>query len=338
MERLDDAAASRGRCSEVLEAMLVSRPGGADELQRLAAARRGVAYARRLQGRVGVASSELVRAVSVARELSARDHGDLDVQRELGLDLSFLADSRGANGDFAGADTALQEGLSVLRDVATARADNMRAQRDLIRGLQIAGELETTRGDSDAAVRVFDEAAAVIARLQAKLPDASKQTAFVGGFVELWISKACAEVLAGRLDGAHATLDATTALDINPDNADDVFALARIDLVRGHLARARGQYDEAESNYGLVAQRAEASAARMPEYPEPKKVLAEAWVSLGEVRRQRGDREKGRTLGAQAAAMLAELETSGLLEAARLPLLARARALAGATLTSKGAY
>ena len=330
LERLDDASASRGRCSEVLEAMLVSRPGGADELQRLATARRGVAYARRLQGRVGDASSELERALSVTRELSARDRGDLDVQRELGFDLSFLADSRGANGDFAGADTALHEGLSVLRDVATARADNMRAQRDLIRALQIAGELETTRGDSGAAVRVFDEAAAVIARLQARLPDASKRTAFVAGFVELWISKACAEVLAGRLDGARATLDATTAVDINPDNADDVFALARIDLVRGHLARARGQYDEAEGHYGLVAQRAEASAVHMPQYPEPKKVLAEAWLSLGEVRRQRGDRERGRTLGAQAAATLAELETTGLLEAARRPLLARARALAGA--------
>jgi hypothetical protein len=74
---------------------------------------------------------------------------------------------------------------------------------------------------------------------------------------------------------------------------------------------------------------------RLPQSPEPKKVLADAWVSLGEVRRQRGDREKGRTLGAQAAAMLGELETSGLLEAARLPLLARARALADATLISK---
>ncbi len=328
-ERLADAAASRGRCSEVLQAMLVSRPGGADELQRLAAARRGVAYARRLQGRVADASSQLERALSVTRELSARDQGDLDVQRELGMDLSFLADSRAANGDFAGAEAALHEGLSVLHGVATVRADNMRAWRDLIRALQIAGELETARGDSGAAVRVFDEAAAIIDRLKARLPDASKRPAFVLGFVELWISKARAEVFAGRLDGAHATLDVATAVDINQDNPDDLFTLARMDLARGMLARARGQYDEAESVFGLVAERAEASAVRMPQYPEPKKLLAEAWASLGEVRRQRGDRERGRALGAQAAATLAELEASGLLEAARRPLLARAQALAG---------
>jgi hypothetical protein len=92
--------------------------------------------------------------------------------------------------------------------------------------------------------------------------------------------------------------------------------------------RARGQTDEAERIYDSVAQRAEAGAVKMPQNLDTKKVLAEAWVSLGEVRRQRGDGEKARTLGAQAVATLAELDARGELEHVRRPLLARAQALA----------
>ncbi len=330
LERLTDAAVSKGKCADMRADILASRPGAADDLLRLAEARRGVAYALRLQGHVARASSELERAVSATRELFERDHGNLDAERELGLDLSFLGDSLALDDDAAGADPAIQEGLSILRQVATARAENMNAQRDLIRSLQIAGEIATVRRDLGAAMRAFDDATVVIDHLKAKQPDASKWLAFLNGFVELWISRAHAEILAGRAADARADLDAADAgTPASSDNADDVLTHARIDLLRGDQARAQGRRDDAEADYGRAAERAEACVPRLPQMPDTQRTLAEARVNLGELRAQRGDRAQARTLGMQAASALAELDAAGELEAPQRQLIPRARALAG---------
>ncbi len=329
VQRISDAVASKRTCVELRERIARSRPGNADDLLRLGEARRGVAYAEQIDGRVAEAAAVLDEAVVATRGLVARDIANLDARRELGMELSFLCEDRWKSGDLAGAEAACREGETLLRALAVARPDNVNAQRDFIHLLQIRGGLGMARADAASAFRAFDEATAVIDRLKAKEPDATKWQVFAANFGELLMAKAAAEASTGRWNAALA--DNRAAVELAPArlvNPDDVLTLARLRVMRADVARARGQSDAAERDYRQAAVDAEGVLPRLPQYSEPRKVLAEAWLGAAEVRARRGDGGEARALAGRALALLTDVEKSGALEPPRRSLVDRARALA----------